>query len=404
MSGSAEFASSLDLLIRGHDRARCQAEILLSALCKFPEPALKRVLTLGRFPHLSLQTARQRAMEEKALIGRGADPAGAVAAINTSMTFAELAEKRLADDMSIGEGSRCNYRQSFHSDIFAAIGKVTASQVTSDMVARILDGIERRGSLVQADRTKTAIGSTYKWAIKRRLGGVNIDPTTGLGKRASGTARTRLLSKAELCKFWHAIHSEAAPLSDSLRLICQLALLTGQRRIEVAAAEVSEVDLDGPEPKWIIPGDSKRNGVLMRGRTKNKRQQTVPLSHQATLRFRQAVNLAAGSKFVFPAETAHIKKGANPRTPHIHGESVSRAIRRVRARYAIDDITLHDLRRSISTWLGDNGTRPDAIDLILNHQPRDVTRRHYNLSTMQNQVRAALEDWADYVTKSCETQ
>jgi integrase len=359
----------------------------------------KRVLTLGRFPELSLKDARQSALEEKAKIGRGADPAGDLSLINEAMTFAELAAKRLAEDVAIGEGSRRNYRQSFKADVHAAIGNVAACQVTPDMVARILDRIERRGSLVHADRTKAAIGSTYKWAIKRRLGGVNFDPTAGLGKRASATARTRLLSDAELATFWRAIHSDDAPLTPRMRLICQLAVLTGQRRTEVAAAEVAEVDIDGPAPKWIIPGDSKRNGVLMRGRTKNKKQQNVPLSHQAVLRFRQSIELADGNKFVFPAETAHLSSGANPRTPHIHGESVSKALRRLRSQYGIDDITLHDLRRSISTWLGDNGTRPDVIDLILNHQPRDVTRRHYNLSTMQDLVRAALQVWADHVTK-----
>jgi integrase len=135
---------------------------------------------------------------------------------------------------------------------------------------------------------------------------------------------------------------------------------------------------------------------------KNKKQQTVPLSRQAVVRFRQAIELADGNKFVFPAETKHLSSGANPRTPHIHGESVSKALRRLRSQYGIDDITLHDLRRSISTWLGDNGTRPDVIDLILNHQPRDVTRRHYNLSTMQDLVRTALQVWADHVTKNCE--
>lgn len=299
----------------------------------------KRVLTLGRFPDLSLQAARQRALEEIALIGRGADPAGALEAINAAMTFKELAEKRLGEDQSIGEGSRCNYRQSFDADVFADIGNVIACQVTSDMIARILDRVERRGSLVQADRTKTAIGSTYKWAIKRRLGGVNSDPTIGLGKRASGNPRTRLLNSAELTEFWHAIHSEVAPLTLRMRLICQLALLTGQRRIEVAAAKLTEVKIDGPSPTWTIPGDSKRNGVFIRGRTKNRKQQIVPLSHHAVQRFNEAIKLADGSEYIFPAETAHVKKGTKTRTPHIHGESVSKAIRRLR--YNMRLTTLH---------------------------------------------------------------
>jgi hypothetical protein len=40
VSGSAVFVSSLSLLIRAYNRARCQAEILLSALRKKAEPAL----------------------------------------------------------------------------------------------------------------------------------------------------------------------------------------------------------------------------------------------------------------------------------------------------------------------------------------------------------------------------
>ena len=73
-------------------------------------------------------------------------------------------------------------------------------------------------------------------------------------------------------------------------------------------------------------------------------------------------------------------------------------MRRLRATYQIDDVTIHDLRRSISTWLGERGTRPDVIDLILNHQPRDVTRRHYNLAAMFNPVHEALEAWAEHLS------
>ena len=145
------------------------------------------------------------------------------------------------------------------------------------MVARILDVIERRGSLVHADRTRAAVGSTYKWAIKRRLGGISTDPTAGLGKRAPAAGRTRLLTDVELVTFWNAIHSDDAPLSPRMKLICQLADLTGQRRTEIAGAMVKEVQLEGDFPKWTIPGDSKRNGILQRGRTKNRKEQSVPL-------------------------------------------------------------------------------------------------------------------------------
>ncbi len=357
----------------------------------------KRVITLGRFPELSLLGARQRAIEVRADVGRGSDPAGTRSAQKTAMTFAELAEKRLVEDVDIGEGTRRNYRQSLMADVYPSFGDVAAAQITPDMIARVLDIIERRGSLVHADRTRAAIGSTFKWAIKRRHGNIPVDPTAGLGKRAPRAARTRLLTDDELAKFWHAIHCDDAPLTPRMRLICQLAVLTGQRRTEIAGAMVAEVHMMGDTPRWVIPGDSKRNGVLVRGRTKNRKEQIVPLSDAACSRFRQAIELAAGSKYVFPADTVRVRAGEAPRTPHIHGESVSKAVRRLRAELGIEDITIHDLRRSISTWLGERGVRSEVIDLILNHQPRDITRRHYNLAVMFPLVRDALNSWANHI-------
>src|SRR5690606_33559121 len=62
-----------------------------------------------------------------------------------------------------------------------------------------------------------------------------------------------------------------------------------------------------------------------------------------------------------------------------------------------DDVTIHDMRTAISTWLGDQGVRPDVIDRILNHKPKSITRRHYNFALMDKFVRSAMQLWADHV-------
>jgi hypothetical protein len=72
-------------------------------------------------------------------------------------------------------------------------------------------------------------------------------------------------------------------------------------------------------------------------------------------------------------------------------------VRRLRADFKIEDVTIHDMRTAISTWLGDQGVRPDVIDRILNHKPKSVTRRHYNFALMDKFVRAAMQMWADHV-------
>ena len=363
----------------------------------------KRALTLGRFPEMTLKEARVRAVEERAQIGRGADPASRVST-RTAMTFFELAEKRLSEDSTIGEGSKRNYRHCFTSDVYSAIGAIPAASVSGDQVARILDAIEKRGSPVQADRTRAAIGSTFKWAVKRRLANVLSDPTTGLGKRASSMPRMRVLTPDELGRLWRSINSDIAPLTSAMRLIFQIAFLTGQRRTEVAGAKIKELALEGSLPAWTIPGEGGRGKNRTPGRTKNRRGQNLPLSKHAAELFRHAIHHSEGAEYVFPADIIHVKAGNKPRMPHIHGESVSRAMRRLRASTGIEDITIHDLRKCMSTWLGEQGTRPDVIDRILNHQPRDVTRRHYNFAQMDGLVRQALQSWANHVCTLGETQ
>ena len=161
----------------------------------------------------------------------------------------------------------------------------------------------------------------------------------------------------------------------------------------------------GANPTWIIAGDTNERGKIIRGRSKNAKAQRVPLSKQAAALFREAVKGArqcsdsAKADCVFPADLGKVAKGTSTVMPHIRGDSVSRAVLRFRKRAGLSDLTTHDLRRAIATWCGDNGVRPDVIDAILSHKPKDVTRLHYNLSTLDPLVRNALQGWADHLDR-----
>ena len=354
-----------------------------------------RKMKIGRRDAITLQQARNKADQLRAIVEAGGDPVREQAAREKAQTFEELAEQRLKHDPNIAESTRDTYRTILSADVYPEIGDIPASEVTPQMVRGILDKIEAREAARQADHVKSAIGSTYKWARKRH--GLDHDPTVGLGKRAPSQPRTRVLTDDELKALWTAITSDDAPLSPPMRIIFQLAVLTGQRRSEVAGARRSELSLDVDKQLWTIPGDDKKRGKVVRGRTKNGKEQIIPLSKQAAGLFRQALELSDSSEFVFPANMKSVKVGKTPRTLHINGQSLSRAMGRLRERYGIENVNLHDMRRCIATWLGENGERPDVIDRILNHQPRDVTRRHYNHSLMEPQVRRALQLWADHI-------
>ena len=303
---------------------------------------------------------------------------------------------RLQMDADISPSTREQYRQALHKDVYEAIGHVPAKEVTADMVAWTLDEIEGRGALVHADRVRSAIGSTFKWAVKRRRGDVLTDPTVGLGKRAPSIARARVLDDTELAILWNGIGDPSSPLSESMQLIVKLAILTGQRRAEVCGATRTELTLDNTNPVWTIPGDKKQDGKIIPGRMKNRLEHVVPLSTQSVELWRKAIQLAGEAEYVFPAR-GNRKSIQEAGCLHIRPHSVSQAMRRLSAAVAVEDVHLHDMRRSIATWCGDNGVRPDVIERILSHKPRDVTRRHYNFAGMDELVRDALQAWADHI-------
>ena len=63
----------------------------------------------------------------------------------------------------------------------------------------------------------------------------------------------------------------------------------------------------------------------------------------------------------------------------------------------LKDLRVHDMRKALATWAGDNGIMPHVVDYILHHAARTTTGQHYNFSTMDPLVRSALQAWADYV-------
>jgi integrase len=54
----------------------------------------------------------------------------------------------------------------------------------------------------------------------------------------------------------------------------------------------------------------------------------------------------------------------------------------------------HDLRRTLATRLAELGIAKEDRDAVLNHTPRDVGKKHYDLYEREREKRQALERWA----------
>jgi integrase len=349
---------------------------------------------LGSRDVTNLAEAREGAAKIMRAAEKGQDPVGEVEARRGALTLRNLFEQRLSLDRDTAARTLEDYRKALELDVFPRIGDVPAVDLTSDQIADVLERIERR-SRHSAHRARCAIGSTYRWAVRRSK--LRRNPVVGLGFTVRPVPRERVLSDDEWYKLCRGI--ETAPgMAEPMRIIFKLVILTGLRESEVAGGRANEIRLDGPLPRWTITRTVSRAGQKVEGRMKRKRRDhLLPLTPQVVALLRRALELNCGSEFLFPADLTRTRNGRMPRKPHINGESVSRAMARLREEIQLKDVRVHDFRKCITTWLAERGFRREVRKHIMHHGPQDVTDAHYDFSTLEGPVRSALQAWADHV-------
>jgi integrase len=147
---------------------------------------------------------------------------------------------------------------------------------------------------------------------------------------------------------------------------------------------------------WTIKRTRSVAGVKVEGRMKRKRRDHIlPLTPAMVALLKQALELNLGSEYLFPADMTRTRNGKEPRKPHVHGESVSHAMRRLRERIKLEDARVHDFRSCLTTWLSDNGfnREVDVRKVICRAQGRDG--RTLRLRKAETAVRRALTAWGD---------
>jgi integrase len=230
-------------------------------------------------------------------------------------------------------------------------------------------GLERRKDGPNESRAMVMLSTLsrmFGWLARHRR--VEKNPCTSVHRPDAPQARDRVLTDAEIGKFWPAAAAERVEFSAPLKLL----LLTGCRLNEVAGMRRSELSDDGAT--WHIPG----------ARTKNKRPHIVPLPSLA----RDLIASVGGDgDLIFTTDG---------RSPVRIGSKIKQ---RLDQTMKISPWRLHDLRRTFVTGLAELGIRPDVIELAVNHVSglRVGIAGVYNRSELLPERRAALERWATHL-------
>lgn len=156
----------------------------------------------------------------------------------------------------------------------------------------------------------------------------------------------------------------------------EFAMLTAARTSEVLLAEWSEFDLDAGV--WQVPAE----------RMKGKETHTVFLPARAVEILRGQVG--QGRVIVFPSPVKAEAAMSNM--------AMLTALGRLGMR---DRTTVHGLcRATFSTWANETGAaRPDVIEACLAHEESNRVRAAYNRAQFNEERRALLALWADYLAR-----
>lgn len=342
--------------------------------------------TIGRYPDVSLGKARQRAGAMRREVADGHNPVERKRRERetaASKTFQGLAERYLDEHARRKKRSADADERNLRLHVLPKWRHRRFDEIARKDVIELVEGLVSAGKPTLANRVQALISSIYSFAMDADL--VNGNPCARLRRRGVEAIGRRVLTNDEIRLFWPGIVQK--PVSHRVGLALRLILLTGCRPGEAAGIARNELEnvAEKGRARWILPATRSKNG----------RAQLVPLSEPARRTVLSALDLTDDDEpYLFPSRAV---KGA-PITAHALAVAMARfaagADRKAGKSWQAEPPSPHDLRRTVATRLAELGVTKEDRDAVLNHTPRDVGKRHYDLYDRELEKRRALELWA----------
>jgi len=319
----------------------------------------KKCLSLGEFPHVSLQEARQRVSEHKTLLARDIDPADERAQKRDDMTLAAFAKEFYVPHATM-------HKKTWQEDVYKierrinpALGNLRLSTITARDINSFHARVKEDTSSTTANHYLVLIRRMLNLAVKWGL--LEKNPASGMDKFKEPPHRERYLTKEELPRFLKALDE----LEDRLSVAAiKLLLFTGCRKNEILSMKWEQVKL------------AEGNGRLFLPVTKNGRARSVLLNAKARgvleglWDSKGAEPRTRDSDFVFPSR-------AGTRKGHLY--DLRKPFEAVCEAAEIEKLRIHDLRHSFATLAIISGASLYATQKLLGHSDIAMTQRYAHL-------------------------
>jgi len=316
----------------------------------------KRLATLGRADALTLSEARKRARAFLGQVAGGEDPQADGDALKAASTVKALVETYVRKHANPKKQSGRADERYLNSHLVPKLGSRLAVTITSADIADI----------------HCAYGAEHPYAANRFLEIVrkmyNCAPTWGMVPKAFPNPCTGIeefpehkrkvyVTNEQMPALARAIEAE---LNDHARHALWLLLLIGIRKKELLRAQWSDVDWD--------------QRTLAIGRTKNGEPLLAPLSLAAIERLKMIPQIAGNPYIICGKFTGQPLK------------DLRSAWARVRTAAGLQHVRIHDLRRTVGSWLVQGGASLHLVGAVLNHKDPKTTAGYAYFQTENRQA------------------
>jgi integrase len=344
------------------------------------------VLTLGFYPEMTLEEARNKRTEARNMLREGKNPtherkqekheqrkAAEVATTGHANSFERVTLEWIEQQRERWSRDHANaVLATLRADAFPVLGELSVDSIEPPQMLQVIRAIEKRGALEIASKVLQRITAVFRYAVQ--TGKATYNPASEM----RGVLKTRkvkhraALEAEELPEFLDKLSQ--GDLHPTTKLALQFVILTATRSGEVRGATWDEIDLE--KKLWRIPA----------ARMKMDTPHTVPLSSQAIAILERIGKLFGNDGLIFPGIRDHSKE--------LSENTLLYALYRLGYH---SRATVHGFRATFSTIANELGFNGDVIEKALAHEERNRVRAAYHRSEYLEQRRELLQWWADYL-------
>jgi len=340
----------------------------------------RKLLSLGKYPDVSLQEARKRHQEAREQLAQSIDPAamkkarktaGKERAANSFEVIAREWFARWKDDKADGTVKRT--LSALEKNIIPWIGARPVSDIKTPDVLSVLRRIEDRGFGETVRKTRDAISGVFRYAVQTGRTEYNpCDNLRGALKSVQVKNFPSITDPEKVAELLRAIDTYQG--GHVVRSALRLAPLVFVRPGELRAAKWTDIDLDRAEWRFVT--------------SKTKTEHLVPLARQAVEILKDLKPLTGHGEYVFP--------NVRPGRP-IADATLNRALQTM-GYDTKTEITGHGFRAMARTLLSERlGYRAEVIEHQLAHKVPDALGTAYNRTKFLAERKAMMEAWANYL-------